>query len=345
MRFQRIIFCVIAFLAVVPVCRSQTLFRSVLLEEMADAMGAGQFASLGEGEHYAVLQYRGFPVTVIVRKGVVQHIGYSFFSPSMRDEIGPVVSSFLERYALEAELPLQRKKDVHVQQMEDGVFFNKGNLSSLKVFCADTTQTISFELIASRRYRVTWSSGDMLFPADHHLLLGSDNDENESRLPDEIKACGRPSHPAQVTGDTFYIEQLSSRLYYDTAGRAVDDVSKPSETLANMLGGAVSSGDLTADVEMRCYGFTRRYFEAPLSSLVSYGIESGCVPYFGLVRNDEDILECELVLRQYEAGYAHVLKLWVSKKSLKTKKGSVKVRITPFIPMHSLRYLFEETSQ
>ena len=312
---------------------------------MAVALDYGKITSLPDGEHDGILQYNDCPVTVIVAGGTVEHLGYSFFTPHAREQLGPVVCNFLERYALECDLPLEREKDVLVQQYEDGISFAEGSLQSLKTFCRDTTASVRIELLGTARYRVSWNGGDLSFPIDHQLLLGRDQLENEARLPSEIAACTQVPHPASVSEDSFYLEQLASRFYYDDRGQYVDSPSRPLETLSNMMAGAVPTGSVTALVKMNVYGLKFEYFEVPLNHIVSYGIRTGCTPYFGVMDVNGDMLECELILRQVEAGYAHALRMWIPADVAGTKEGRMQVRLTPFIPMHSLKYLFEETRQ
>lgn len=86
-------------------------YRSDRLERMGELLGEEKLAALPDGEHTAALMFMGTPVTLIKEKGIIEHIGYSFFSAEERRLTSPVVCDFLERYALEADLPVKRKND------------------------------------------------------------------------------------------------------------------------------------------------------------------------------------------------------------------------------------------
>ncbi len=110
-------------------------YKSDRLGRMGELLGEDSLAALPDGEHTAALTFIGTPVTVIKTNGTIEHIGYSFFSAEERLQSDPVVCCFLERYALEADLPLKRDKDLDLQLLEDGIIFRHGSLSSLKTLC------------------------------------------------------------------------------------------------------------------------------------------------------------------------------------------------------------------
>ena len=83
-------------------------FRSDRLETMADALGRARVEALPDGE--SLLSWSGATVSVVKCGGTVEHIGYALFSQEQRELIGPTVGHFVERYSLEADLPLQREK-------------------------------------------------------------------------------------------------------------------------------------------------------------------------------------------------------------------------------------------
>lgn len=107
-------------------------YRSDLLERMGKALGEENLVSLPDGEHTAALTFMNTPVTIIRERGVIEHIGYSFFSTQERLLTGPVVCDFLERYALEADLPVKREKSLDTQLLEDGVIFSQGSFGFIE---------------------------------------------------------------------------------------------------------------------------------------------------------------------------------------------------------------------
>ena len=59
-------------------------YRSDRLERMGEQLGEVNLAAVPDGEHTAALMFRNTPVTIIKEKGIIEHIGYSFFSADER---------------------------------------------------------------------------------------------------------------------------------------------------------------------------------------------------------------------------------------------------------------------
>ena len=355
MRPRLLIPVLAGLISAIPLC-GRPLFRSDRLEKMASVLGTERLSRLGEGEHYAALQYGGLPVTVIIRDGVVEHIGYSLFLPGVREDAGALACNFLERYALEADLPLPREKTVRAQLEEDGVVFQSGNLSTLKEMCRNPEEPFFLGRHGSRFYAFGWDGGQMLFPSDTELLLGRGQVENGRRLPQELADAPRPAAPALpdafttrgdgilvAEGERFYSDALRSSLYYRSGSmEAVDNPALPGETLANYFAGAADAGDIVLQVKMAVYGMESRYFSVPLRAVAGYAQQQGCTPFWGAIAQDGELVEGIVALRNEEAGYVHILRLQAPYAVLGAHEGAIQVRFTPFVPMHSVLYLFEE---
>ena len=168
-------------------------YRSDRLERMGKLLGEEKLAALPDGEHTSALMFMDTPITLIKDKGIVEHIGYSFFSAEERRLTGPVVCNFLERYALEADLPFKKEKTLDTQLLEDGVVFCQGSLSTLKALCPGGHGVLEIHNISHSRYIFKWQGGQMLFPSDVDLLTGRDMRENGRRLPQESNQRHSPN--------------------------------------------------------------------------------------------------------------------------------------------------------
>ncbi len=338
-------------------------FRSDRLEAMAEALGEATIAVLPDGVHS--LSWAGTPVSVVKNAGTVEHIGYALFSEEQRSVIGTTISRFLERYSLEADLPLQREKTLEVQLLEDGISFPRGGgLNSLVRLSGEPGLPLRLSQLGGRRHLLEWGDFAMVFPADAELLLGRSQAENDRRLPEELANAAAPVMPLLPTAEEltqrpdnlleeergwYYIPRLNANHFFvvspDGALRAVDTPAHPAETMANMLAGLVDTGAITVQIKRSIYGMQQDYFSIPLRSLAGYAQQNGCVSYWGTIAMDEELLEGELILRNEAAGFNHVLRLQVPYKVLASKEGDIQARLTPFVPTHSLKYLFEETRQ
>ena len=231
-------------------------FRSDRLETMAEALGKASIVSLPDGVHR--LSWAGTPVSVVKNGGTVEHIGYALFSEDQCSLIGPTISYFLERYSLEADLPLQREKTLDVQLLEDGISFPRGGgLGSLVRLSREPGLSLRLSQLGGRKHLLEWGDFAMVFPADAELLLGRSQAENDRRLPEELANAAAPVMPPLPTAEEltqrpdnlleeergwYYISKLNANRYFvaspDGTLRAVDTPAHPSETMANILAGA-----------------------------------------------------------------------------------------------------------
>ena len=191
--------------------------------------------------------------------GTVEHIGYALFSQEQRELIGPTVGHFVERYSLEADLPLQREKTLEVQLMEDGVSFPKGGgLGSLLPLSLDPGLSLKLSELGGRWYLLEWGSFSMTFPSDAELLLGRTRQEDERRLPGELASAPDPvapplpsarelseraDHMLEQTLGCYYLPSLNANRYYTASVEPVDAPEYPAETFANVLAGLVDAGE------------------------------------------------------------------------------------------------------
>lgn len=338
-------------------------FRSDRLETMAEALGKADITALPDGVQR--LSWAGAPVSVVKSGGTVEHIGYALFSEEQHKLIGLIPSRFLERYSLEADLPAQREKTVEVQLLEDGISFpHGGGLNRLLQLSREPEQPLRFSQAGGRLFLLEWGSFAMVFPADAELLLGRSQAENDRRLPEELAGAPAPEKPPlpaleELSGRPdgilveergwYYLPGLNANRYFaalpDGALRAIDTPAHPAETVANLLAGLVDAGTVTVQIKRSVYGMQQDYFSIPLHALAGYARQFGCTPYWGIIAMDEELVEGELILRNEAAGFNHVLRLQVPYTVLASKAGSIQARLTPFVPTHSLKYLFEETRQ
>ena len=331
-------------------------YRSDRLERMGELLGEEKLAALPDGEHTAALMFMDTPVTVIKENGIVEHIGYSFFSAEERRLTGPVVCDFLERYALEADLPAKREKSIDMQLLEDGIVFSQGSLASLKTLCPGGHGILELHNISHLRYIFKWQDGQMLFPSDVELLTGRDMKENDRRLPQEIQSAifSRPvqspdSTEARADGIAvcgngyYYFPSLSADTFFTGEDmRPVNDVSLEEETLHNLASGLIRDSDIRLEVSMSSYGLERTRFTASVNSFAAYAGNTGCKAYCGVIAEDDDQIEALVIYLNESASYNHILRVQIPHSAISKGDGVGQARLTPFVPTHSIKYLFDE---
>lgn len=340
-------------------------YRSDKLEKMATALSCtSSLAALSDGEFVDFFHFQGIPVTVIKQHGIVEHIGFSCFRPEERAILGEYPCRFLERYTLECVLPVKREKTIPVQLLEDGVIFQQGDLRMLASHGRDTCRTCSVDLLAERRYVVSWTGnggkqGMVIFPASHELLLGRDMLENDRRLPDEIKEMPLtsvviPEPESLVVREDgilvsdkgeYYLSSMRSARFYRSSGTPVFSREYPGESVANLLNGTVPGEKVEILFRMQAYPLRNIYFQGTVSQLVAYGQRYGFDCYYGTIGLEEDTVIGVLIMRNAGWGCNHVFRVQVPLTVLEAGEGRIQARMTPFVPTYHIRYLYEETAK
>lgn len=328
-----------------------------------------QLNTLEDGRHCTEFFYKKRPLTVTVENRSISHIGYLFFSKEQRRLVQvPAVYDFLERYVLALDLPLKREKPVEKQLAEDNINFTVGEMSDLRKQVGDTTLNLKIENLSDRRYKISWYRGDkptcsVDFPISYDLLHGTEMVENERRIVEAIKrAASLPADTTKINpkslvmtwqpnyfvlpGDTCYTAELSTTRYYEKSGdgkyQLLFNRQHPLESLANLLTTVNLKNDFRINVRLRKYDAPDENFEVPLLQFISYFLRQGCTPYFGVISFEGTLAVCELLMRNANEGYCHVMKVTCDVEQLLDKKGNITARLTSYVPTFKIKNLFKE---
>lgn len=348
---------------------AQNRYRTDLLANMAESLRLSpQLNTLKNGCHKSDFSYKQRPLNVCIHNGRICHIGYLLFSDQQRKAFIPSVCNFLERYTLMADLPLERKKTVAKQLVEDDINFTKGTLASITKLTGDTTLNVTIDNQNNKRYKVSWYQKEELycsvdFPIGYDLLHGTEMNENERRIVEEILYTPLPAlQPLSVKreqllttwqpnyfilpGESYYTDQLNANRYYEKLNdgqfKLMFNQRYPLETLANLFTTLELENDFQLSVRLIKYDFNEDNFKVPLSQFVSYFLQQGCLPYFGVISYEKTIAVCQLVMRNSDEGYCHAMKVTFDVEQLSDKKGKVTVRLNSYVPTSKINYLFEE---
>ena len=93
---------------------------------------------------------------------------------------------------------------------------------------------------------------------------------------------------------------------------------------------------------MSTYGLKRTYFTTGINSIAAYAASTGCKAYSGVISMNQDEIEALVIYRNKAASYNHILRLQIPHSALAAGEGKGRARLTPFVPTHSIKYLFEE---
>lgn len=373
-RFRHIVLAIVfAVASMSAITARQVEYQTDLLWRMAESLKITQHLdTLADGQYFGLLTYHKHPLNVVVHNRRVTHIGYLLFSMSQRSAIKSPVYDFIERYALETDLPIDRQKSVDKQLVEDGISFGVGDLKQLRKLVGDTTLMVSVNQIEGRRYQVIFSDEDeekcsIEFPLDHELLLGTDLPENESILAKElmewkirpVDSLGVASEMLQyiperdiyrLPGDTCYVSSLNSDLYFSSndGGSTFELTYSPFhlvESFANLLTTNSIENTLQVDIRQKCYDRPDATYSLPLSQMSSYFLTVGCKPYFGVINVNGNELVMMVFMQNADYGYGHMLKVKADIRLIFDRAGTMKVDMFGFIPVSKIKAIFQEHSK
>ncbi len=319
-----------------------------------------------------ISSFRKHPVRIDIRNGVVVHAGYEFFSDTLRNAIPfRKALDFVERYALETDIPSVRRNSRASMMREDNVLSLDVNMEGLHAAAADTTLAFIASVVNNRKYCLEWRRDDNLvyfieFPVDYSLLAGRDMIENESALAADLQSLIdsislreqlSPKREELISmmirgyyvkpGKSYLIDNLTTNTYFgitkpDSVFSLISSNSRPLETLSNIIVTGAVPNDINVDLKINGYNELPKVGKR-LSVLVDYFVEEGCTPYFGVGDIDDDMVaRCYVMLDNPFEGYCHLLQLSFDTQSEDVTSGTLKGRLTPFIPMAKVANLFDD---
>jgi len=345
-------------------------YQSDLLTQMAESLQMkAMLDTMSNGSYIARQAYKGHPLSVIIKDGEVEHIGYSIFSEEMRADMPSPVYNFLERYALQADLPMKRIKTVERQLFEDDVTFTVGNIYKLSSIWTMDNVSFSLDNRQDKMCRATWTQNgktycSLCFPVSYNLYHGTDLKENQRHLLDDLRrasevktSVGNSISKDKLTklfepnyfvlkGDSFYVATLNSNNYYVQEGndqyKLLFSDRHPVESFANLLTTNSIDNDIQASVKLVMYDFKSEMINVPLGVFLQYFMSKGCKAYFGMIDKKNDTYTAELLMLKRDEGYGHAIKLTFNTANVTSKSGSITGRMNCYIPISKVKFLFEE---
>ena len=349
----------------------QTRFASSQLEQLANKTSIT--IPTEDGVFYRTERFNDLPLTIIVKRNEVTHIGLSLFTISQRQYVNELICNFLERTALAAEIPdfygvpfTQYLKDQKIEVFE-------GQWDNIKTMLNDSCFIFQSSLIDDKNYINCWYTLDateryltLVYPAYYHLISGFNMIEAENRLYDNVRltniedsTCVEPditllqrignSPIYLLRGDIYYLPGLNSNRYYvaDTTGRfdLLFSEDFPIESLFNLMTGTEIENQYVIHAELVKYGYQVDDFIVSLKHWLTFCAQTGCSPYFGILSKEENIIEGELIMHNKSFGYCHVMKLSIDPSLLKSREGSIQARLNSYVPMSNVKTLFDENKK
>ncbi|MBR5747842.1 MAG: hypothetical protein IKY01_03535 [Prevotella sp.] len=286
------------------------------------------------------------------------------FSPEQREIASRshvIVMDFLERYF--NELPKQKRTTVSTKMADDKVYFRNGQLSDL----SQIADTMPFSInLSYPNYEVEWKKQDkpfitIVFPAQYDLLLGMQQEEAQQKFKETILASShcKDSVVMQMEKDmiedgifvskTGYLEleSFNDATYYiynnvDKAFSPYFNEAHLDYSAANLFHGLIPDADFQMYVEQSVYGLKTINYTISLRQWLDYCVEWGMKVYCGIEEQREDGLLALVIAENQDLGFNHMLSVVIPDKFVSDKNSVLKVRMTPYIPTHNIKNLFQK---
>lgn len=290
--------------------------------------------------------------------------GLKLFSPEMKKAAPKpqvVVMDFLERYF--HDLPTVKQTTIQTKMADDKVYFRKGNLSDLK----QVSGTMPFSInLLDRYYEVSWTKSDepfitIVFPAQYDLLLGVEKNVAVLQFKDIILAAPPRTNEIEIPANLEEIEDSLFKSQNDTLGRVsltdaiyynkvrddflpVFDNKHLEYSAANLFHGLITDKDYKMYVEQSVYGMTTINYTVSLSQWLNYCAEWGMKVFFAIEEVREDGVLALVIVQSKELGCHHLLSVVIPDKFVTDQNAVLKVKMTPYIPVHNVKDLYQKES-
>lgn len=289
--------------------------------------------------------------------------GHKLFSPAAHDAADyhqRVVMDFMERY-FGKELTAVRQTTREHKMADDKVYFRKGSLSDL----SQVNDTMPFSItMYDRYYEVQWIREStpfitVVFPAQYDLLMGMSQSEAQQSLKNAILDAPQLSYQNEAPSDLkkaddgifvskkekFVLESLNDATYYNKVGDSFQPVFNnqyQEYSAANLFHGILPDTDYRMYVEQSVYGMKTVSYSLMLSQWLNYCHHLGAKVFYGIEEEREDGLLAIVLVQCKELGFNHLLSVVIPDKFVNDQNAVLKVRLTPYIPVHNVKDLYKQ---
>ena len=308
-----------------------------------------------ESEHCdTTCDIKGYEVHIIKDRGEISHLGLNLFTDEMKRSTDKSLLDFVEEALLARVLNI--KSNVY-----DRLVINKGVLTDFSLLSPQSDYSLNNS--NSKSLVIEWPLSDrcvsVTMPINYDVLSSGSREEIENDFITKIKNF-KGSRISFEPIDTLKLEPyggdkyiyagpcynnmyITRNIYLNSDNISpVFDAQSPVESIANLF---IVPSEISDSIKVDLTILKHEYGEKEtivlsLNQLLAASEDDGCIPFWGMEKYEEGILEGSLFLYNNFRGYDHVLKISCKPEEIFNNKGSITARASLFIPTNNVQNLF-----
>ena len=277
-------------------------------------------------------------------------------------DVNPQICSFLQRYLQELKNWNEPGVSVTRKMHDDKFVILDGSIANTRLIDERTSFTLT--RYDDKGYEACWQTGEqtllrVAFPIQFELILGKTQKEIEQELQADILAAPEREDPNLGQMDSiapnvfrsspvkvYYLADLNDAIYRqrepDGTLTLINDSLQLDYTIANLFQTGLNKR-YTLQVRQDVYGFYQHLdYSIPLQQWLNYCKENRITCYVAIEGESTSEIMVLVIAQNTDLGYNHVLSAMVPRAVLSKEEGVIPVKISAFIPMHNVKYLYEE---
>lgn len=301
-----------------------------------------------------ILDIKGYSVHFVKEHGLIEHIGLNLFSDDVKKTADKDLLNFIEEALLAKGLNMN-------DDLYDRLVIKKGTVSDFKHLTSQSDYSILTH--NSKSLTIEWNRDDkiisVILPTNYDTLNSGSRVDIENSFISRLKSSKgvrTPFEPIDTLklepygkdkfiypGTSYQNKNITRNVYFNSADMSpVWDESLPLESIANLFifpSKEYEDTKINLTILKHEYG-EKECFPIYLNQFLSTCEREGCVPYWGIEKYDNDLLEGALFLYNHHKGYDHVIKIECKPAEVINNHGEIKARASLFIPTNNVLNLY-----
>lgn len=299
-----------------------------------------------------ILNVDGYSVHLIRENGEDLFSGLNLFSPDMKESADKDLLGRIEADLYKVILQKSDTKEVVSKIV-------KGNLTDFKSITSDTPCTVCS--VNSKNMRVEWNLHGKIIaveiPVSYETAKGTDRSKTENSMINRIKKSDGNRNTIIIDkdnlesfgedlflspGGSYHSKDITHNIYFDSSLNPIWDTNHVFESFADLF---ILPSAKYGDVEVLLTVLKHEYGEketiaTTVNKMLAEFEKDDCVPFWGVEKLTNGILEGALFLYNQKQGYDHVLKIECDPEEIINGNGQIKARASLFIPTNNVDNLY-----